>query len=337
MCSKTILWALMLFRTIYAAEELTIHQPDSVITAQLGESVTLQCNFTKGTQYMFWYKQKPGERPQVMVRAHVLSDSEFQSGFSKLDYNMQRGDGVFHLTIKNTTTSDEASYFCATRDSYDTIFGNGTFLALRDHRNHRLDLTAVIQTPVPAPAHSSDPQTLDCTVLTETRTEEVSVFWFRPASGDSHPEIIYVQKNCSNSQRCVYRLPIGQTSDSGTFYCAVVSYGHLLFGNRIKLDKQHTEPVDPVVVSLGAALSLCIVGLILLAYLRCKRTTYKDCKVNTTRGHTHLRAQSAGQTCDAEMLNYSALQFTEGRSKTGRKKKPPLQESTYSDIRSTRS
>ncbi|XP_041917652.1 uncharacterized protein LOC121682212 isoform X2 [Alosa sapidissima] len=318
MCFKTILWFVMLFRTIYAAEELTIHQSDSVITAQLGELVTLQCNFTQGSQYMFWYKQKPGERPQVMVRAHVLSDSEFQIGFSELDYSMQRGGSVFHLTIKNTTASDEASYFCATRDSYVTIFGNGTFLVLRDNRNHRLDLTAVIQTPVPVPIHSSDPKTVVCTVFTETRTKELSVFWFRPASGGSHPMSIYIEKNCSNSQSCVYRLPMGQTPDSGTFYCAVVSYGQLLFGNGTKLDKKQT-------------------ALILLAYVRYKKTTCKDCKVNTTQGHKPLRAQSMGQDCDAEMLNYAALQFTEGRSKTGRKKRPPPQESTYSDIRSTRS
>ncbi|XP_076143684.1 uncharacterized protein LOC143125817 [Alosa pseudoharengus] len=287
---------------------------------------------------MFWYKQKPGERPRVMVLAHVLSDSQFQNGFSELDYSMQRGDGVFHLNIKNTTASDEASYFCASyRSSFYTLFGNGTFLELRDNRNHRLDLTAVIQTPVVGPVHSSDPKTLECTVFTETRTKELSVFWFRPASGGSHPMSIYIEKNCSNSQSCVYRLPMGQTPDSGTFYCAVVSYDQLLFGNGTKLDKKQTEPVDPVIVSLGAALVLCIAALILLAYLRCKRTTCKDCQANTTQGLKPLRAQSTSQGCDAEMLNYAALQFTEGRSKTGRKKRPPPQESTYSDIRSTRS
>lgn len=101
-----------------------------------------------------------------------------------------------------------------------------------DHRNHRLDLTAVIQT--------QDPKTLECTVFTETRSEELSMFWFRHSPGGSTPMSIYIQNNCSNSQSCVYRLPLGETSDSGTFYCAVASYGHLLFGNGVRSDKKQT-------------------------------------------------------------------------------------------------
>ena len=106
------------------------------------------------------------------------------------------------------------------------------------NRNHRLDLTAVIETSLPDRVHSSDPETLECTVLTETRTQDLSVFWFRPTSGVSHPVAIYIQKNCSSepesgshSQSCVYKLPVGYISDPRTFYCAVTLYGELLLGD----------------------------------------------------------------------------------------------------------
>lgn len=108
-----------------------LHQPDSVITAQLGESATLRCNFTHQIQYMFWYKQKIGEMPRVMVLAHALSGTEFKNEFSEEHYSIHREHGIFHMTIKNVTASDEGFYFCATRDLFSTIFGNGTFLAVR--------------------------------------------------------------------------------------------------------------------------------------------------------------------------------------------------------------
>ncbi|XP_076143668.1 uncharacterized protein LOC143125807 [Alosa pseudoharengus] len=213
----------------------------------------------------------------------------------------------------------------------------------QDHRNHRLDFTAEIQTSVPEPVQPEDRMTLECTVLTETRTEELSVFWFRLASAVSRPVSIYIQKNCSSesesgshTQRCVYRLPVGHTSDSGTFYCAVASYGKLLFGNRVTLDKKQTDSVDPVIVGLTAALALSIVVIIVLASLRCRRTTCKDCEVHHHSGHNPLRVQSAGQGHEAEGLNYAALQFTKGKSNSGIERKRPPQESTYSGVRSSR-
>ncbi|XP_062405551.1 uncharacterized protein LOC134095855 isoform X2 [Sardina pilchardus] len=315
--------------------------------SRLGESVTLNCTFTHDAQqYMSWYKQRPGEMPVALVTAQTLSAIEFQSGFNASDYTVKKDKGIFHLTINRTTVSDEAFYFCGLTKFFHAVFGNGTFVALTDHRNHRLDLSAEIQTSVPDPVDPENPKTLECTVLTETRTTELSVFWFRPSSGGSHPVNIYIQKNCSSesgsgfgshTQSCVYRLPVGHTSDSGTFYCAVASYGQLLFGNQVTLDKKQTDSVDPVIVSLAAALALCIVVIIVLASLSCRRTTCKDCKAaHHTAGHNPLRAQAAGQGHEEEVLNYAALQFTKGKSNSGQKKKRPAQESTYSGVRSSR-
>ncbi|KAL2088597.1 hypothetical protein ACEWY4_015496 [Coilia grayii] len=322
-------------------EALTVRQPDTVITAHLGESVTLNCTFSHDTKNMFWYKQRPGEILQVMVVAHVLSGSEFKNEFSELDYSIQKEDGVFHLTIKNLSFSDEASYFCATSELSKIVFGNGTFLTLSEHRNHRLDLKTQmqIQTSVPDPViYSSDPKMLDCTVLTESRTDKLSVFWFRPTSGGSRPVSIYMEKNCSSvaessshTQSCVYRLPVELSSDSGTFYCAVASYGQLLFGNGGKTNTNIREAVDPVLLSLTVALVLCAAAIIFLAYLKCKATKCKDCQAAS---QIPLGTQSTSQGGEEEMVSYAALQFTGGRSK---KKRGPPQDSVYSDTTSSRS
>ncbi|XP_063045319.1 uncharacterized protein LOC134439341 [Engraulis encrasicolus] len=309
------------------SEALTINQPDTVITARLGEPVTLNCTFSN-TQYVFWYKQRPGDTLQVMVVAHVRSGSiDFKSGFSALDFSIQKDDGAFHLTIKNVSFLDEASYFCATSELTKLVFGNGTFLSVNDNRDHRLELKTQIHTP--QIHHSSDPMILDCTVLSQMSTEELSMFWFRPTSGVSRPVSIYMEKNCSSAaeskphtQSCVYRLPVEHSSGSGTFYCAVASYGQLLFGDGAISNKKDKEAVaqDPVFLSLTVALALCAAAAFFLAYLKCKET---KSAYQISLG-TQLRSQG-----DEEMASYAALQFTEGRSRGGRKKRGPPQESVY--------
>ncbi|XP_063045320.1 uncharacterized protein LOC134439342 [Engraulis encrasicolus] len=221
---------------------------------------------------MSWYKQRPGENPVLMVIVKGGLGPEFQQGFNKSSYCIEKDNRVFHLTIKKTTSLDEAYYFCAMSEYVKSVFGNGTFLLLRDQR---LDLAVQIQTSVSDPGnHASDPTTLDCTVLSEMRTEELSVFWFRPTSGNSRPLSIYMEKNCSSAaeskphtQSCVYRLPVEHSSGSGTFYCAVASHGQLLFGNGVTLDDKDRADGYPVALSaiiLSGALAVVFVLAALL-------------------------------------------------------------------------
>ena len=100
-------------------------------------------------------------------------------------------------------------------------------------------IAAVIQAPVSDPVHPGDSKTLECEVLTETRTEDLRVFWFRPASGDSHPGVIYTN-NSRGGQcegRCVYSLSKKDIniSDAGTYYCGIATSRQILFGNGTAL------------------------------------------------------------------------------------------------------
>lgn len=97
----------------------------------------MKCTFVYDSQYyLFWYKQKPGEKPVAMAVSQAISTSvDFQNGFRASDYTVQRSKGLFHLTINRTTASDEAFYFCALSKSLHAVFGNGTYVALTGKSN----------------------------------------------------------------------------------------------------------------------------------------------------------------------------------------------------------
>uniref|UniRef100_A0A3B4E446 Ig-like domain-containing protein n=1 Tax=Pygocentrus nattereri TaxID=42514 RepID=A0A3B4E446_PYGNA len=110
-------------------------------------------------------------------------------------------------------------------------------------------LSAVLQPPVSDPVELGGDTTLQCSILTDVSAGDHSVYWIRHGSGESHPGIIYTHGNRSDeckkssetdspTQSCVYKLPKRNLSlsDAGTYYCAVLMCGQILFGNGTKLD-----------------------------------------------------------------------------------------------------
>jgi len=86
--------------------------------------------------------------------------------------------------------------------------------------------------------------TLQCTIQSEEEScgGEHRVYWFRPGSEKSSPGIIHTQESCKNSsvtaspsRSCVYSLSM-RNIKPGTYYCAVVACGEILFGHGITLD-----------------------------------------------------------------------------------------------------
>ncbi|XP_041713226.1 uncharacterized protein LOC121546202 [Coregonus clupeaformis] len=215
------------------------------------------------------------------------------------------------------------------------------------------DYKTVVQRPMSDPFHPGENVTLQCTVLSETCTAEHSVYWFRAGSGESHPGVIYTPGNRSDecekspetpspTKSCVYNLSKNNLSlsDSGTYYCAVATCGEILFGNGTKLDmatikkwNKSEKALVVVVVGLAVALVLCGIGIIFLACNRSKEQVCENCKaVGTCPGGRHdgLRGEQAQ---DGVTLNYGALNFSERKTKRGRKKRETPQESVYSDVR----
>uniref|UniRef100_A0A3B3CIE1 Ig-like domain-containing protein n=1 Tax=Oryzias melastigma TaxID=30732 RepID=A0A3B3CIE1_ORYME len=148
-----------------------------------------------------------------------------------------------HLMIFKLQFSDSATYHCISTDSYSIKF-------LKSYSVHVKDASFYFQTSVDQSSseniHAGDSVTLNCTVHTGSCDGEHRVYWFKD-SEDSHPGLIYThggrndqceRKKNTRTHSCVYELSMKNLteSDSGIYYCAVVSCGHIMFGNGTKLD-----------------------------------------------------------------------------------------------------
>lgn len=110
-----------------------------------------------------------------------------------------------------------------------------------DHKNQQKSVH-VRQSPQIESVQPGDPMTLQCSILSKGLQcpGEHSVYWFRAGSGKSHPSIIYTHSHSSDEDKkrsCVYSLSktMRESSDNGTYYCAVVTCGEILFGEGTKV------------------------------------------------------------------------------------------------------
>ncbi|CDQ70346.1 unnamed protein product [Oncorhynchus mykiss] len=291
------------------SEEVPLQIP--LTTAQLGESVSLPCFFSETIDYfqwLYWYKQ-------TAVKVGYL------------------------LIINNISRSDEAAYFCGIGTVYEIKFRNGTFLSVKGVSQKRSHYQTVEQQPVSDPVHPGDSVTLQCTVLSETCAGLHRVYWFRAGSGESHPGVIYTPENRSDecekspetpspTKSCVYSFSKNNLSlsDAGTYYCAVATCGEILFGEGTKLNIIKGSTVDPIVLSLGAAVAVCVIVIFILACTKNKRQTCDHCKGKSFYTCIYI-------VPNTDLLNYAALHFSEKKTKRGRKKRETPQETVYSDVR----
>ncbi|KAG9331308.1 hypothetical protein JZ751_019522, partial [Albula glossodonta] len=211
------------------------------MTAKLGDTVTLLCNYsTDSGNTIVWLRYTLGQKLEYIVGSYSTStDYAFYNGFKDAErFTVQRDHGMLNLHISEVKMSDSGEYYCATLSGIEVTFGE----SLSNSRT-------VIQQPVSEPLQPGDSVTLQCSVHTETCAGEHSVYWFRQASGESLPGIIYTHGNRSDqcerssgagspTQSCVYKLPKRNLSrsDAGTYYCAVATCGEILFGNGTVLD-----------------------------------------------------------------------------------------------------
>lgn len=90
--------------------------------------------------------------------------------------------------------------------------------------------------------------TFQCSVFSDsdkkTCPEDLTVLWFRAGSHKSYPKLIYTDRNKSKEcdkradpqKSCNYTFSkIVNSSDEGTYYCAVATCWELFFGNGTKL------------------------------------------------------------------------------------------------------
>ncbi|PWA18623.1 hypothetical protein CCH79_00005751, partial [Gambusia affinis] len=136
------------------------------------------------------------------------------------------------LIIRNVSKEDEATYFCQTGAAYQPKFVNGTNLIVNDMKLILLGTSVTLQCSL----HSEEKEKQS----TDQCADKHDVFWFR-AESKSNPGFIYADKKRCNKQAgssCGYRLSktIRSSSDTGTYYCAVVTCGEILFGEGTKVE-----------------------------------------------------------------------------------------------------
>ncbi|KAL7876169.1 hypothetical protein AOLI_G00111320 [Acnodon oligacanthus] len=210
--------------------------------------------------------------------------------------------------------SDSATYYCVSADYTDTALLHCTVLVLKGSSS---SFSAVLQPPVSDPVELGGDTTLQCSILTDASAGDHSVYWFRHGSGESHPGIIYTHGNRSDecekssetdspTQSCVYKLPKRNLSpsDAGTYYCAVLMCGEIIFGSGTKLDFAGNRILDPAILGLVTS---NIIFMVVVLFLCTKLH-------NSYKGAADGHIVRVNQAEDTDVLNYAALSFAQSSS-----------------------
>uniref|UniRef100_A0A671XY81 Ig-like domain-containing protein n=1 Tax=Sparus aurata TaxID=8175 RepID=A0A671XY81_SPAAU len=224
----------------------SVHLDGGLLSLKTGDNLTLTCFYKADVPArLYWYKQPLGQKLQLIATFYYFDQNgTFYNEFKNNPrFTLDTGDGKNHLKISDLRISDSAAYCCFcyidTIETSESITVSVTGSA-RVHQS----ASEIIQ-----PGGSV---TLNCTVHTGTCDGEHSVYWFKH-SQESHPGLIYThggrndqceRKDNTQTHTCVYNLPMKSLnlSHTGTYYCAVASCGHILFGNGTKLDFEGKKP-----------------------------------------------------------------------------------------------
>ncbi|XP_062417567.1 immunoglobulin kappa light chain-like [Pungitius pungitius] len=300
-----------------------VRQERGFASVGVGDNITLECFYQNNDgAWLHWFKQTPGQRPKLVSTFYTYSPKgsfhhEFENNTRFALDTDKLGEKVIqnHLTIFYLKTSDSATYYCAYSNSFMLTFAEGTVVSVQGS-----------STNIPALLHQSPSETiqpggsvtLNCTVQTGTCDGQHSVYWFKD-SEESHPALIYSdggstdqceRKSNTQTHTCDYNLPMESLNPShaGTYYCAVASCGHILFGNRTKLDFKDKGDHLVLVYLLSGALILTTILVFLLGFFVYKLNKKNICQCSDS--HVTVSAPSTGNTegyQSAQSPYYAAL------------------------------
>ncbi|XP_028420146.1 uncharacterized protein LOC114545811 [Perca flavescens] len=289
----------------------SFHQESSFVSAKTGDNLTLRC-FYEGdnASKFYWYKQTLGQEPRLISTYYKFKNGLFHDEFKNNSrFTLDTENGKHHLKITDLRVSDSATYYCAS-NAYSFEFAEGTLVNVE---GSGLKIPATVHQSASESIQPGGSVTLDCTVHTGTCDgEHTSVYWFKK-SEESQPALIYThggRKPNTQPHTCVYKLPMKSLnlSHAGTYYCAVASCGHILFGNGTKLDLEDQVGSPGLVYFLSGALTFTTILNALLAFSLYKVNKRNSCQStdNQARFPSPSTVNAEGYQ-DADNLHYAAL------------------------------
>ncbi|XP_027143747.1 uncharacterized protein LOC109140683 [Larimichthys crocea] len=314
-------FALSLISALTANLKLSssVRQETSFLSVKTGDNLTLQC-FKEGggLARLYWYKQTLGEKMKLICSyykydTNVTFYDEFKNNPR---FTLDTGKSKNHLTITDLRISDSATYNCI--HCYLNTFKISEAITV-SVKGSDLNIPALVHQSVSETIQPGGSVTLNCTVHTGTCDGEHSVYWFKD-SEESHPGLIYThggrndqceRKPNTQTHTCVYNLPMKSLnlSHAGTYYCAVASCGHILFGNGTKLDFEDEVHSFVLVYFLSGALIFTTTLLVLSAFSMYKMK--KRISFQSPESQARFSAPSAvnleGYNGDTDNLHYAAL------------------------------
>ncbi|KAF1384993.1 hypothetical protein PFLUV_G00125990 [Perca fluviatilis] len=328
------LTALILLSTLSLIQTAEVPDQISLTVIELGDSLSLTCSVSGIEAGLFyWYKLKFGHMVQT-VAAGTFDKITLQEPFTNSRFTVTTVNNQHVLNITNVSKEDEATYLCQAGSAYQMEFINGILLAVNDHKNLQ-KAVYVKQSPETESVQPGDSVTLQCSLLSKTKGNidqcpgEHSVYWFRSGSGESHPGIIYTHSDEEEERSCVYSLSktIQNSSDTGTYYCAVVTCGEILFGEGTKVETR--QELCPFVIVLGTVLAGCVIVIAALIIFRKQKPVCKHCKVEASN-HAQYEDQPRNVDFEAAALNYVALDFPSRNAKRLKNTRELPQDCLYS-------
>ncbi|KAF7706964.1 hypothetical protein HF521_018182 [Silurus meridionalis] len=278
--------------------------------------------------------------PQKVGERLAYKEIKISPAFERSGFTLKTSEHGISLKIPQVNRDHGGLYYCERFFNLENVtLSNGTFLSVRGDEDEKV---LVFQSSVSDSVPAGAAVTLQCSVLSESRAAELQVLWFRAAPSQSHPQLIYTHHNSSlqcesesSTHTCVYNLSknIFSLNDTGTYYCAVVLCGKIIFGNGTLVQLENCASSNPVVMSLGTVLVMCGILISVQAALLCQRKNSQQHRERIQHGAITNIEKTNVQAGETVELNYAALQFNDQKTKKLRKNRGQPQESVYAEMK----